>query len=62
MKDKIKIGIKDEKEGIEFYKNFPEKDLTKEEKRKIAQTIKDEKKHLKMLEDIKHKEELGRLK
>jgi len=59
---RIDKGIKDEKEGIKYWKNFPKKDLTKEQKREINQAVKDERKHLKELEKIKkHKTELGRM-
>lgn len=61
-KRRIKSGIKDEKEGIEYYSSFPKKDLTKKEIREIKQAEKDEKKHLKNLKGIKkHNEELGRM-
>lgn len=62
MKNQIKLGIKDERDAIKYYKDFNEEELTKEEIREIKQAEKDEKKHLKWLKEMKHDEELGRLK
>jgi rubrerythrin len=58
---KINLGIKDEKEGIEYYKEFPKKELTEIEKKHILDAEKDEKEHLKFLDQDK-KTVLGRLK
>lgn len=60
---KVNKGIKDEKEGIDYYKSFTskeKKELTKQERKNILDAEKDEKEHLRYLE--KDKETLGRMK
>jgi rubrerythrin len=50
---RIKQGIKDEKDGINYYSHLSKKGLTKEEKKHIQDALKDEKEHLKFLEQDK---------
>lgn len=59
---KLKKGIKDEKEGIDYYKSFTpkeKKELSKQERKNILDAEKDEKEHLRYLE--KDKETIGRM-